>query len=343
MNFEIGKCKVGEGQRPFIIAEVGSCWGTFEHVKDSIGLAKNCGADAVKFQFFTPQDLYGFPSHEYEAGVSPWFHHGWLAGLKQKADASGIELLCSAFSVDGLKAVDPYVSAHKLASSENNHLRMLEWLRDCGKPVLLSTGGSGKSDIGLAMATVNGLNYKSDEIQKRIAEVRPLENTRAIPLYCVSDYPAKRINLERVAELKAQYGIAGYSDHSLDAHEIPYQATRSYGACVVEKHVNFFDVQGPDAPHSLSREDFKAMCDRLRGNAVAESGQKEMTTRHNRRLIATKPIQIGEKLLEGVNFGIYRSTTDDLNGASPFMIDKYNGKEAKRLIFAGDSIGRDEV
>jgi len=309
--------KISELNKPYIIAEVGSCWDDFDHVKDSIGLAKNCGADAVKFQFFNSPDLYGPQEQPYEPGISPYFHHGWLAGLKEKADAFGIDLMCSAFSVDGIKAVDPYVSLHKVASSENNHVRMLETLNALGKPVLISTGGSTHGDIK------QSLKY--------------LRDVEVIPLYCVSDYPARVVNLYELRDLASMFGAVGFSDHSTDSLVIPHRAVE-LGACVIEKHVNFFDVDCADSPHSLSTAEFKDMCSRLRGKPVSGSGQKDMILKHNRRLVATRTIRAGEKYKEGINFGIYRSLVNDTSALSPFNIELVNGKDCLRDLEAGEGI-----
>jgi hypothetical protein len=64
-----------------------------------------------------------------------------------------------------------------------------------------------------------------------------------------------------------------------------------------------------------------------------------MILRHNRRLIATRDIPVGDTLQEGINFGIYRSLKDDTKALSPFMIDYASGRAAKNAIMAGDGIG----
>lgn len=335
--------KIGAGQEPFIVCEVGSNWRDFEDVKNSIGLAKNCGADAVKFQFFTQKDLYGF-NIDSQPGIPPYFHHGWLSGLKQKADAFGIELMCSAFSVDGLKAIDPYVNIHKVASSENNHVRMLEKLRELGKPVLMSTGGSSYADIAKSMCLLHGIDLKTSEVVEKIRYEKPLhvlfyKKDMVIPLYCVSDYPARRVNLKNIEKLKDIYNIAGYSDHTTDVLEVPYCAANICGACVIEKHVNFFDVNSADSPHSINTDEFKAMCSKIKGQSFSESGQTDMITKHNRRLIAIKDIKEGEVFKEGENFGIFRSLKPETEAASPFRIDDVVGKQSKVNIMAGSGIG----
>ncbi len=352
--------KIADLPKPFIICEVSSAWSSWEHCKDAIGLAKNCGADAVKFQMFSQKDLYGREKakpdgerrelatdpatikesdsyavnvyHEYkESGESPYLHHGWLEGLKQKADAVGIELMVSAFSVEGLEYVDKYVNIHKLASSENNHFRMLQKLRELGKPVLLSTGGSSHGDVQKSIAVL------TDEIE---GAPPPVE---VMPLYCVSDYPARTIDLSQLSALRTLgSGVVGFSDHSTDSLVIPQRAVE-LGAEVVEKHVNFFDVDCPDSPHSLSTKEFKAMCDQLKGRPVSPSGQKDMYLKHNRRLIASKPVKAGEVLVEGENFGIFRSLREDANAMSPFNITRVAGRKAKRDLEAGEGIGPADV
>lgn len=318
--------KLSDLPSPYIIAEVGSCWRDFDEIKNSITLAKNCGADAVKFQLFTPKELYG-QGATVETGQPPYFHHGWLAGLKEKCDATGIDLLCSAFSIDGLKAVDPYVKMHKLASSENNHLRMLQRLRELGKPVLLSTGGSSYADV-----------QKSVEVLTKRMPGLP-DPVEVMPLYCVSDYPARRIDLRNISRYRELgSGFVGYSDHSIDSLAVPLKAVE-LGAQVIEKHVNFFGVECPDSPHSLSKEDFKNMCSALKGREFSDSGQNDMILKHNRRLVAIKDIGAGETLTENVNFGIFRSLKENTDALSPFHVDVVNGKQAIKEIKAGDGIG----
>lgn len=317
--------KIGDGQPPFIVAEVGSNWRDFNDAKDSISKAKACGADAVKFQAFTGAALYGFPSTP--VGEELELPLDWLPRLKEKADVVGIEFMCTAFSPELYDAVDPYVSVHKVASAELTHKRILEKLKALGKPVILSTGASGKSDIKEA--------------------IRILGDTPLILMYCVAAYPAKLANPWLIPILRSEYGkLVGYSDHALDALVTPVVAANQ-GACVIEKHVNFAEAESPDSPHSLSTEEFKLMVRAIRGQAVSSLGptveEQGMVSRHNRRLIATRPLSPGDALIEGENFGIYRALRDDLQAAHPFQIDDIKGKTVKRAIEAGQGIAPGDV
>jgi N,N'-diacetyllegionaminate synthase len=341
MKLKIGKHEVGDGCKPFIIAEVGSNWKSFDDCKHSISMAKQCGADAVKFQAFDFKSLYGMPLIEvistrsaeefptqFETRGPGALPINWLPKLKEKADACGIEFMCSAFSPELVEAVDPFVNVHKVASAELTHVRILEKLRTLGKPVILSTGASGIQDIQNAL--------------------KALGSTPVILMYCVSAYPAQEVMLETIEKLKAQFNLlVGYSDHSSDVLHIPVESVRKYGACVLEKHFTAFDFDTPDRPHSLMVDQFKRMVLRIDGKlnpAIGASLEEQaMLKKHNRRLIATRDIAQNEMLNEGVNFGIYRSLREDTHALSPWCIDQVNGKSALKSIQAGEGIGPGDV
>ncbi len=332
-------------RKPFVIAEVGSNWGSLQDCLTSISLAKACGADAVKFQAYSYEALFGVErklTHEPknwdvsdEVKAMSWKAHGmvgelpldWLPMLKEKADVVGIECMCSAFSVPLLDAVDEFVSIHKLASSEMTHVRMLQRLKEIGKPVILSTGAQTTADIQMAL--------------------KVLFPTPVILLYCPAAYPAKWTDLDRIPKMALTFGVPiGFSDHTLDVLSAPKQAIKA-GAVVIEKHVNFVGAQSPDSPHSLDMDEFKVMVQAVRGRHAPLIGptpeELPFILRHKRRIIATQDISVGQLLSEGENFGLFRSTIDDTRAASPWLIDQVGGKSAKIPIKAGQGIWLDDV
>ena len=333
MKIKIGNREIGDGYAPFIIAEVGSNWSSLDDCLKSISMAKACGADAVKFQLFDFEALYGQKAEWdgsdelYKALSKVSLPAEWLSKLKEKADAVGIEFMCTAFSVEGYELVDKYVNAHKVASAECTHKRILEKLRALGKPVFLSTGASGVKDIEMALEC--------------------LRETPTVLMYCVAAYPARRIELTTLKLLNQLSPLVGYSDHSIDVGVIPWMAIAN-GACILEKHVNFVEATGPDAPHSINADDFKWMVAQIKaegsiGGLRATAEEQPMVLRHNRRLIATRDIKAGDKFTENENFGIYRSLKDDTHAFHPFAVDHVNGKIAVRDIHAGDGIGPGDV
>lgn len=228
-----------------IIAEVGSNWKTLEDCIYSIEKAKECGADAVKFQLYTHQELYGV--HGEIDGEMP---REWIPQLAEAACKIGIEFMCTGFSSDGYRFLDPFVERHKVASSEITALDMLETLTGFGKPVIVSTGG----------ATL-------EEIREAVAVLKDVPVTL---MYCVAEYPARVIDFRHLQTLCNQFTecSVGYSDHSTDVVFIPSIAKLN-GSKILEKHVNFTEhTDTPDAPHSLSFDEFKLMCDSFKRKSL---------------------------------------------------------------------------
>lgn len=299
-----------------VISELGSNWHSFEDCKTAISLAKSCGADAIKFQLYTHQELYGLPGKL--DGEMP---REWLPRLKEKADAVGIEILCTAFSPEGIKYVDQFVSTHKLASSEACHAGMLDVLRETKKPLIVSTGAQVETDI-------LGINTY-------------LHDCDVTFLYCEASYPSNHSNLKnlnRLAEITQR--PVGLSDHSIDVYNIPALA-EMYGCTVLEKHFNPFDyTDTPDAGHSLGIDDFQSMVYNIKepsGQFLAPTRQEiDMVLKHKRRLIATEFIKAGDQLRINENYGVYRSKLSDTKGAHPAA--PRNNVTAKRDYNAGDAI-----
>lgn len=320
--------KIGDGHSTFIIAEVGSNWKTLSDCIISIEKAKECGADAVKFQLFDWNALYGVPEHVDNQLKEVSLPVGWLPILKDRADRLGIEFMCSAFSPELIDSIDPYVNIHKLASAETCHVRMLEKFRKKGKPVFMSMGG-----------------HSEEEIEKALTVVSPNRLLNGVLLYCVAAYPARAVNLGSITNFRNRFNIlVGYSDHTLDVFETPVRSVQM-GACVVEKHFTAIDAHTPDSPHSLNASQFRGMVNAIRNRQLVDYSREEepMVLRHHRRLIAIKDIEVGDKFKEGENFGIYRSLKDAPHALSPFHINEVSGKKALKELKAGDTITREDL
>ena len=315
--------------RPFIIAECGSNWRTFDECLGSIAVAKASGADAVKFQAFNYESLYGLSPvgeltevapGEFEAEYSELVGTlplEWLPTLKAKADEVGVEFLCTAFSPELLAAVDPYVEVHKIASSDAAWPQMLEAVARTGKPILISFNSANRNDE--RRCDINAELAMNDAIEW-------------VPMLCTASYPADFCDLSEIGDY-----FRGFSDHTL-GYTATVEAAR-LGAIVIEKHFTAFpDLDTPDRPHSLTPAQFKRMVDIIRRREV-ESEEGAMYLRANRRLIATVDVGEGEALRYGETFGAYRSLVDDTRGLSPFDWEKVEGRRATRAIKRGEAIG----
>lgn len=309
---------------PYIIAEVGSNWTSLEDCLLSVRAAKACGANAVKFQLFDYQSLYGLlKTPELTTALPP----SWLPNLKAEADFYGIHFMCSAFSPELAQKVNPFVSIHKVASSEMYHRRLLEKLNEFGKPVILSTAAASLTDI------LQALNC--------------LKSVEVCLMYCVGSYPAKDIDVRCLRLLEQYAPLVGYSDHTTDVRVIPRLAVRN-GAQIIEKHFTAIEVETPDSGHSLNVREFDLMVKSIRNKQLPavlgpQPDEVAMTLNHKRRLKVIRPIKAGEKFVENVNFGAFRSINKDVSALSPFIIDQVNGRTAKRSLSPGDSVSPEVI
>lgn len=309
----------------YVIAEVGSNWRSLDDCLESIRASKQAGADAVKFQTFTGYALFGVEPPD-SWNVELELPIDWLPALKAEADLHGIDFLCTAFSPELVAAVDPFVKAHKIASSDLKYPQLLHSVAKTGKPVLLSTGASSVADINHALQALDGCDVTL--------------------LYCVAAYPARTIDLRTIDLMRSLFDVpVGFSDHSTDVVGLPIEAVEQYAIPVLEKHFTAFpDLASPDRPHSLTADEFKTMVDHIRGHkgpVIAPSAEEgAMVLRHNRRLVVTADVQVDDILRYGVNYGAYRSLEDDARGLSPFLWEHVEGKRATRELKRGKGVGQ---
>jgi len=205
----------------FIIAEAGSNWrlGTSERdlkmAKSLINVAAEAGANAVKFQTYRAETVYvpnaGNSDYLSKAGIQesiteifrdlsmPYEMIPLLADFCEK---KGIQFMSTPFSVEDGKAIDPYVKIHKVASYEITHKRLIEFLAQTGKPLILSTGA----------ATIDEIKWAIDFFHESGGDDISLMQTTAM-------YPAplSTLNLKVIPTLINRFKVSvGLSDHSKD-------------------------------------------------------------------------------------------------------------------------------
>ena len=243
----IGSRSVGHGELPYVIAEIGSNHNGDMHLcRQLIDSAKECGVDAVKFQSWTDTSLVC--KSEYEKNTSyadTKRHFGSLEEMvkayqftpKQHHEIAaycsdiGIQFLSSAFSeteIDLLESLE--VPLHKIASMDINNYRLLKYIGQTGKPIVLSTG----------MASLG-------EIEKAVQLLQESGAGRII-LLRISIYPPdyRDIHLRNIPMLEQAFALPiGFSDHSMGI-SIPLAAV-AHGACMIEKHFTLDrDMEGWD-------------------------------------------------------------------------------------------------
>jgi len=317
---------------PFIIAEI-SCnhLGDKHRALDLIMAAKTAGADAVKFQMYTPSEIAADVIIEsgpwagknyrelYWEGVTPLW---WFEELFTFARSIGIVPFASPFSesaVEFLTELDCPI--YKIASPEIIHLPLIAACAQTRKPLIISTGMAELSEI-----------YKADEV------ARSNGATDITYLHCISAYPANAedFNLETLVRMRNHNFHVGLSDHSLS--NVAAIAAVALGAIVIEKHLTLSRRDGgPDAKFSLEPDEFRSMVTasrqaaRAMGEATFGCRESEKDSFQYRRSIwLVKDVEAGHVI-----------TADDLAilrpnyGANPSNFDIFVGMKARHDMKAG--------
>ena len=332
-KFKIDNIELGEGCKPYIIAEMSANHGnSLATAIEIIKEAKVCGADAIKIQTYTADTLtLNCKTEAFEArgaweGVylydlyvdasMPW---EWTEKLQEVASEVGITLFSSPFdfsSVDFLEKLN--MPAYKIASPEIIDLSLVRRIAQTGKPIIISTGNATISQINDACAVM---------IEEGVKDVAILK--------CTSEYPAspKDINLSTIPHMKEIFKCPiGLSDHTLGS-AIPIGSV-ALGASIIEKH---FIVRREDTTadsfFSATPSELKEIVvgTKMVYEAIGEVSFPIIVKKSQRSLIAISDIAEGEPLIENKNFRSIRPG----GGIEPKYIDNVINRKAVKVIAKG--------
>ncbi|WP_122642474.1 N-acetylneuraminate synthase family protein [Luxibacter massiliensis] len=302
-------------KRPYIIAEIGSNHnGDINLAKKMIETAKECGADCVKFQSWSKDSIFSnevyknnyFLRDDYrnrtdytleeiveEYSVSSEEHHI----LKNYCDKLGIDFSSTGFSkpeID-LLADELEVPFIKVASMDITNIPLLSYIATKNKPVVISTGLCGLSDINAAIECLEQNGCKQIAI-----------------LHCVSIYPPRdeEVNLNNIDTYKMLYKYpVGYSDHTLGV-TAPIMSI-SKGVCIIEKHFTLDNnMEGWDHKISANPHQLQQICEAagtgykmLGTTEIVVSEDEERRAAFQRSIVAARRITAGEKItIEDIDF-----------------------------------------
>lgn len=322
----------------FIIAEISANHGQdFKTAVKLIRLAKQCGADAVKFQCYTPDTLTidarnkyfqirhpkwgGQTLYElYERAYTPW---DWFPRLKKVADQESIEFFSTAFDRTSLDFLEDLgVRIHKIASFELVDIPLIKHVASTGKPLIMSTG----------MASV-------EEIRDAVRTARRAGTDDLALLKCVSSYPASPddMHLRTIEDLGCRFKcVPGLSDHTLGIGVAV--ASVALGAKIIEKHFTFSrKIVTPDSFFSLEPLELKELVDNVRlaeramGRVSYEVTDSEKhSLKFRRSLFVVEDIRKGEVFTENHIRSIRPG-----HGLAPKHWDAVIGRTAKMSVKRG--------
>lgn len=322
--------------KTLIIAEAGvNHNGSIKLAKKLIDVAKDCGADAVKFQTFTAEKLVRFNAEKanYQKETSGEDETQFNMIKKLELDVKthkelinycskkGIIFLSSPFDLDSVDLLAKLgLEIIKIPSGEIVNLPYLEKIGKLKKRIILSTGMADLGEIKNALDVLISSGTEKDDITV---------------LHCNTEYPTpyEDVNLNAMATIKKAFGVkVGYSDHTLGI-EVPIAAV-ALGAEVIEKHFTLDkNMKGPDHKASLEPSELKAMVNGIRkiekalGDGIKKPSKSEQKNINvvRKSIVAIKPIKKGEIFSEE-NIGVKRPGT----GISPMKWYEVIGKTAKK-------------
>lgn len=317
-----------------IIAEAGvNHNGNFDLAKKMVDVAKEAGADYIKFQTFVPEKLVSKSAEkaQYQKDTTGntetqlqmlqklTLSKADFIELKEYCDRIGIGFISTPFDFESIDFLSTFnMDFWKIPSGEITNLPYLEAIAATGRKVVMSTG----------MCDIN-------EIKVAIEILEEKGNYDIELLHCNTQYPTpyEHVNLSAMKMIADETGkTVGYSDHT-QGIEVPIAAV-AMGAKIIEKHFTLDkNMEGPDHRASLNPVELKAMVTAIRnielviGTGIKEPTESEKSNRQvvRKSIVAKKAIKCGEF------FTVDNLTTKRPgNGISPMKWYDILGQKANR-------------
>ncbi|SQB99125.1 pseudaminic acid synthase [Helicobacter fennelliae] len=328
--------------KPLIIAELsGNHNQNLNLALQSIQAAKECGADFVKLQTYTPdcltinaktryfqidsrtiwdgQNLYEL----YKQACTPFEWHKELFAFAKSID---IGIFSSPFSKRALELLESLnCPMYKIASFEITDLELIALVASTKKPIIISTG----------IATHN-------EIIDAIEVCKNAGNDNITLFLCTSSYPAPiaDANIAYMPKL-AQYGTKyGLSDHTLG--DVCAIAATALGANMIEKHfILDRSLGGVDSAFSMDKQEFALMVERVNnaylalGDGTLHRDERALQSQRKfaRSLFVCQDIQKNE-ILNSENIRSIRPGF----GLPPKLLPMILGKKATKNLHRGEPL-----
>ena len=345
-TLQLGNKNVGDGHPAFIVAEIGiNHQGDVNIARDLIQKAKECGADAVKFQkrsltrILTKAGLDMAYDNRNSFGKTYGEHKKALE--LSEADYRELNIFCqkldiifcaSGWDEESIGFLDELgIPFFKMASADLTNFPLLIHTAKKNKPMILSTG----------MA-----NMKM--VQAAYSQVNPINNQIAI-LQCTSTYPSafSEVHLNVLQTYMKEFPdtVIGYSGHE-QGIAIPPAAV-ALGAKIIERHFTLDrTMKGGDHAASLEPQGFAKMVRDIRHIEEA-MGNTEKKIQESEAPVFRK---LAKSIVSAVNISSGDSITANMlttkgpgTGISPMRLNELIGKISKIDIPADQVIMEEDI
>lgn len=292
-------------EKVLIIAEAGvNHNGNLELAKKLVDVAKEAGADCVKFQTFQPAALVSRYAEKAEyQKVTTAEDESQLDMLKKLSlqyedyvelaeycKIKDIGFMSTPFDLESIVWLEKVgVDCWKIPSGEITNYPYLCRIAQTDKSIILSTGMSTLEEVKEAVALLQDNGAKNISL-----------------LHCTTEYPTpyEDVNLNAMLKLQDTFGLeVGYSDHTVGIETSV--AAVALGASIIEKHFTLDkNMEGPDHKASLEPNELKALVKAIRNvEKIKGDGEKRPSSSEikniaiaRKSIVAAMPVKKGELL-----------------------------------------------
>ena len=322
-----------------VVAEIGvNHEGDCETARHLIRLAADAGADAVKFQTYTPERYASASDAERLARVAAFaLGRDDLYALRELAESLGIGFFSTALTEDCVDHLSELSGVIKVASGDLDFEPVIRSVAASGATMILSTG----------LGTIEEIDCAVDWVRREVGN--DALSDRLILMQCVSAYPTPidEAGVQAITVLRDRYQVTvGYSNHVIGPHAC--YAAVALGAPIVEVHFTDRKTGRSFRDHALSMEpdelaSLVATLPRIRASlGPAEKrrqpSEKPLLTAVRKGVVAARALSAGVRLRrEDLMFA--RPATEFRAGEVSTLV----GKRLKSGFKRGETIPRDAV
>jgi len=347
---QLGSRTVRNGERPYVIAEIGvNHEGSLALARRLIDLAREGGADAAKFQTYKAASLASRHSPAYwDTTKEPTqsqrelfarydaFGAREYEALAEHCADVGIDFISTPFDLEAVAFLNPLMPFFKVASADITNVPLLRAVARTGKPVLLSTGASNLEEIGFSIAVLRAAGCVDLGL-----------------MHCVLNYPTPdpHAHLRMIEGLRRAFPALaiGYSDHTIpDDAMTPLVAATALGALVLEKHFTHDkSLPGNDHYHAMDVEDLRRLLPLIARTAVLlgeASGKAPLDSEAPAREHARRSIVAAENIPAGTLLTEQQLTTKrPAHGIGARHWDDVVGRRVRRDLASDDVLTWDDL
>lgn len=334
-SFYIGNIKIGIGEEPLVIPEMGiNHEGSLDVAKCIVDAADRAGAKIIKHQTHVVEDEMSHAAKKVIPGNSDVSIYDVMQRcalseeeeyeLMKYVESKGMVFLSTPFSRAAADRLERFgVSAYKIGSGELNNYPLIRHISSFGKPMIVSTG----------MNNIPSIKKAVDIMEEAGVPYALMHTTNLYPT------EPRLVRLGAMQEMMSAFpGVAvGLSDHTLT--NTSCIAAITLGACIVERH--FTDVKdrpGPDVVCSMDEKECAELIvaakeiPRMLGGKKEAAREEQVTIDFAFATVVTiRPVKKGEVFTKD-NLWVKRPGTGEIPA------EKYEEILGRR---AGADIGHD--